>query len=98
MPKSIEEVLQQIWTDPATKQKLESDPKAFLQGYGLEIPSNVKVELHEDTLSTQNFVLPEKIEGKLAETQDPVIKVMQRAVQEPAFKAELLSDPKAAAR
>jgi len=101
MPKpTVEQVLQQIWTDPATKQKLEADPKAFIKDFGIEIPENMKVELHEDSPSLKNFVLP-KIEGNTPEipkSSDPVVSVFQRAMTDPAFKSKLLSDPKTTVR
>src|SRR5262249_38414338 len=54
--------------------------------------------LHEDTLSVKNFVLPEKIEGNLPASQDPLIKLVEKAMKDPAFKAKLMSNPKATAR
>jgi hypothetical protein len=90
---TVEQVLQQIWSDPATKQKLQTDPKAFLTGYGVPIPPDAKVEVHEDSPSLKNFVLPEKIEGDRPAT-DPVASLIQRALKDPAFKSKLMSDPK----
>jgi hypothetical protein len=100
MPKktTVEQVLQQIWTDPATKQKLEADPKKFLQDFGVPIPPNVDVELHEDSPSLKNFVLPEKIEGDIPPSKDPVIGVVQRAMTDSQFKSKLMANPKETVR
>jgi len=95
---TVEQVLQQIWTDDSTKRKLQANPAAFLREYGIEIAPNVKVELHEDSLSVKNFVLPEAIEGELPKSADPVISVVQRALQDSAFRDKLLKDPKTTVR
>jgi hypothetical protein len=95
---TVEQVLQQIWTDDATKRKLQVNPAAFLRDFGIEIPPSVKVELHEDSLSVKNFVIPESIDTSAPKSADPVIGLVQRALSDSAFKQKLMSNPKATVR
>jgi hypothetical protein len=95
---TVEQVLQQIWTDDATKRKLQVNPAAFLRDFGIEIPPSVKVELHEDSLSVKSFVLPESIDTSAPKSADPVIGLVQRALSDSAFKQKLMSNPKATVR
>lgn len=94
---TVEQVLQDIWTDDAVRARLLSDPNAFLEEQGLDVPSGLRIEVHEDTVGTKNFVLPDGIAGEVPDTGDPIVAVMKRALEDSAFKQKLLSDPHAAA-
>jgi hypothetical protein len=94
---TAEQVLQQIWSDEATRGKLLDDPKKFLAEHGISMPDNVSLQIHEDTLSLKNFVLPEAID-EIPKSDDPVIGILERAMKDASFKEKLLSDPKATVR
>ena len=96
----VQEVIARIWSDTSLKAKLIANPKSVLADYGLEFPSSVEVQVHENTASLMNYVLPQASEipeGIDLEEIEPVAgKVMKRALADEAFRARLLSDPKPA--
>lgn len=96
---TIQEALEQVWSDEALKDRLLSDPKPVLSEFGLEIPDQINIKVHENTATCLNFILPEQaiFEGADPEALDPVAgKVMKRAWADSEFKTQLLSEPKAA--
>lgn len=97
---TVQEVIARVWSDESLKARLMDNPKAVLANYGLEFPSSVEVQVHENTASLMNYVLPQASEipeGVDLEEIEPVAgKVMKLALADEAFKAKLLSDPKAA--
>ncbi len=96
---TVQEALESVWSDEALKNRLLTDPKPVLAEFGLDIPANVQVQVHENSPETLNVVLPEQsqLEGIDPEQFDPVAgKVMKRAWADPAFKQQLLADPKTA--
>ena len=96
----VQEVIARIWSDTSLKAKLIDNPKSVLADYGLEFPSSVEVQVHENTASLMNYVLPQASEipeGIDLEEVEPVAgKVIKRALADEAFRARLLSDPKPA--
>ncbi|MBD1825743.1 NHLP leader peptide family natural product precursor [Cyanobacteria bacterium FACHB-DQ100] len=96
---TIQEALEQVWSDEALKNRLLSDPKPVLSEFGLDISDQVDVKVHENTANCLNFILPEQaiFEGADPEALDPVAgKVMKRAWADSEFKTQLLAAPKAA--
>lgn len=94
---TIQEALEQVWSDESLKNRLLSDPKPVLTEFGLDIPASMNVQVHENTPSVLNFVLPDPsaLQGTDPETLDPVAgKVIKRAWEDAAFKQQLLSNPK----
>ncbi len=94
---TFQEVLDRIWSDEALRQRLIADPKPVLREFGLQIPDSKSVQVHENTLTVLNVVLPVKPDGEMESSNDPVGKTIQRAWSDPDFKARLLADPRDAA-
>lgn len=95
---NVAEVLQDIWTNDETKQRLFASPREFLHEHGVDVPKGMQVKIHEDVLSQRHFVLPEKLEGEIPESEDPVLKVLKRAHDDAAFRRSLLADANAAVK
>ena len=97
---TVQDVIARAWADESLKVRLLSNPKSVLAEYGIEFPSAVDVQVHEDTSSLMNYVVPQVDElpaGVDLEEIEPVAgKVIKLAVADAAFKAQLLSDPKPA--
>lgn len=97
--KSYEDILEQAWTDENFKNRFITDPKAVLTQIGAKIPDSVEVEVHEDTPTLKNFVLPLKPNPQNdggSEPNSPLAAVMQKASNDENFKAKLLQNPHAA--
>ncbi len=95
---TVQEALEKIWGDEGLKSRLLADPKPVLRSFGLEFPAAVAVQVHENTPSLINAVLPLKPSAPVASSAaDPISRIVQQAWQDPGFKAKLLSDPKEAA-
>ncbi len=92
---TVQDALDRIWSDEGLKKRLMTDPKPVLAEFGLQIPPNVKVQIHENTPHLVNAVLIEKpADSANFKATDPISKIAQRAWTDSAFKARLLSNPK----
>jgi hypothetical protein len=92
---TVQEALDRIWSDEGLKQRLLSTPKPVLKEFGLAIPDSVSVQIHENTPTVMNAVLPVKPAGAAAlPANDPISKVIERAWSDAGYKASLLSNPK----
>lgn len=91
---TVQEALDRVWSDEALRKRLITEPKPVLKEFGLQIPDSKSVQIHENTPTLMNIILPEKPPGDMPASNDPVAKTMQRAWSDPAFKARLLADPK----
>lgn len=94
---TVQDALDRIWSDEALRKRLLADPKPILKEFGLQLPDSVSVQIHENTPTLMNVVLPRKPEGGLSGGDDPVSKTIERAWTDPTFKSRLLADPKEAA-
>lgn len=94
---TVQDALDRIWSDEALRRRLLTDPKPVLKEFGLQLPDSVSVQIHENTPTLMNVVLPQKPSGDVPAATDPVGKTIERAWSDPAFKAKLLSNPKDAA-
>ena len=94
---TVQEALDRLWSDEGLKQRLFSDPKPVLKEFGLDIPQNVKVHVHENNNKVFNAVLPAKPESKVSLGTDALSQIIERAWSDASFKKKLLSDPKEAA-
>jgi hypothetical protein len=96
----VQEVIAKVWSDESLKTKLLDNPKSVLAEYGLEFPPSMEVQVHENTSSLMNYVLPLPSEippGVDMEEIEPVAgKVIKLALADEAFKTHLLTDPKSA--
>jgi hypothetical protein len=95
---TVQEAIDRVYSDEALKSRLLADPKPVLKEFGLTIPDGVSVQIHVNTPTLINAVLPLKpAEAVALSAADPVSRIIEQAWQDPAFKAKLLSDPKEAA-
>lgn len=96
----VQEVLALAWIDESLKNKLLNNPKSIFVEYGLEFPSFVEVQVHENTSNLINYVLPqanEIPEGIDIEEIEPLAgQVIKLALTNETFKTLLLSEPKSA--
>ena len=96
---SYQALLEQIWADEDFKNRFIAYPKAVLAEVGAQVPDSVKVEVHESSPSLRNYVLLKKaqLEGANLAGEDPIVnQVLKKALDDDAFKAKLLENPKAA--
>lgn len=57
----VQQLIARAMKDEAFRQELMGNPKAVLEReLGIELPSDVTVQVHEDTSSTIHLVLPTK--------------------------------------
>ena len=54
------EIVTQSWKDEAFKQELLTNPNAVLKALGIEVPSNMEIEVIEETANKAYLVLPQK--------------------------------------
>jgi hypothetical protein len=94
---TVQEALDRIWSDAALKSRLIANPKPVLKEFGLEIPDSVTVQIHENTPTLINVVLPIRPTEPVAlSAADPIARILEQAWQDPVFKAKLLTDAKEA--
>lgn len=55
------------WADPNFKAKLLKNPVQALKEMGINIPSEQKVEIHENTRNVTHFIIGEKPKDELRE-------------------------------
>jgi hypothetical protein len=94
------DVLERVWSDEALKNNLFNNPKQVLAEIGVKFSDSVTVQVHENTSSLVNYILPDPSEipeGTDLEKADPVAgKVIKQALSDETFKASLLLTPKQA--
>ena len=96
MTPAIQDALDRIWSDAALKSRLLAEPNSVLAEFGLTIPASVTVQIHENTPTLMNAVLPLQ-PANSGGSADPISRLMERAWTDAEFKAKLLSDSKEAA-
>lgn len=96
MTPAIQDALDRIWSDAALKSRLLAEPNSVLTEFGLTIPASVTVQIHENTPTLMNAVLPLQ-PANSGGSADPISRLMERAWTDAEFKAKLLSDSKEAA-
>ena len=89
------EFIEKLWNNPEDMQKFADAPKQFLADNGESVPEDVEVHAHIDTVSTRNFVLPAD-KSELPDGENVILGVVRKAMDDPAFKAELKEHPKEA--
>lgn len=96
----VQEVIAKVWSDESLKTKLLDNPKSVLAEYGLEFPASMEVQVHENTHSLMNYVLPLPSEippdVDMEEIEPVAGEVIKLALADEAFKSYLLTDPKSA--
>lgn len=96
MTPAIQDALDRIWSDAALKSRLLAEPNSVLTEFGMTIPASVTVQIHENTPTLMNAVLPLQ-PANSGGSADPISRLMERAWTDAEFKAKLLSDSKEAA-
>lgn len=92
MKENITSMIQELWNKPESYEKFIADPKTYLIEHGQEVPDSTRVIVHQDSISLRNFVLP--TEGtKLLESDDQILNILNRAINDSAFKTELIEKP-----
>ena len=59
--KKMQQIVAKAWSDEGFKQQLLANPRATLQGAGIELPPGVELKVVENTSSVRYFVLPMKL-------------------------------------
>ncbi|VEP18764.1 hypothetical protein H1P_90011 [Hyella patelloides LEGE 07179] len=96
MSNNYQNIIQNLWENPTSRENFMTEPKSYLEKQGLEIPENVQVLAHAGTFSELYLVLPP--DGtEIPESDNPETKMIGRALQDSAYKALLLENPQAAA-
>ncbi len=101
----VEQLLERVQADIAFKQELLNNPKTVLSKEGAKIPEELDIKVLEETANNHYIVLPsrndmtsdeyEEMSKQLAQAEDGISRLMGRAMQDEAFKQELLSNTKA---
>ena len=104
--KQFGQLVARTWSDTAFKARLLADPAAVLAQEGIPVPPGTEVRVHEDSPTLVHLALPPKPSGELADAlaaqaqMNPYgqryLELAARAWADPAFKARLLAEPKAA--
>lgn len=88
-----------LGSDMAARAALKSDPREFLASHGIDMPEQVRIEVHESRPTDLHMVLPRGWTERLNEINDgPLADLLQRAAGDPAFKDRMFDDPVAVAR
>jgi hypothetical protein len=94
--KAPEEFAQDLLTNEEVRQQVRDDPRSFMASHGVTFPPDTELVVLEDTLSTRHFVMPKELTPEMAESDNPVLKVIRHALDDGNYKQRLLGDPKAA--
>jgi Nitrile hydratase, alpha chain len=93
-----QQLSQRLQSDEDFKNRFVSQPKSILTEMGVNIPDSVQVEVHEDTATVRNFVIPVKSadEDESIASNPLFRKAVVKAYADESFKAQLLQNPKSA--
>ncbi|MFA9202186.1 MAG: NHLP leader peptide family RiPP precursor [Candidatus Nanopelagicaceae bacterium] len=93
-----QQLSQRLQNDEDFKNRFVSQPKSILTEMGVNIPDAVQVEVHEDTTTVRNFVIPVKSadEDESIASNPLFRKAVVKAHADANFKAQLLQNPKSA--
>jgi hypothetical protein len=96
--KIYQQLSQRLQSDEDFKNQFLSQPKLILTEMGVNIPDSVQIEVHEDTATVRNFVIPVKsTDEDEATASNPLFrKAIAKAHADANFKSQLLQNPKSA--
>ena len=60
---ALAKVFAACWKDEALKARLQSDPKAVLTEYGMDVPDGIDVNVVENTDNTVHITMPQAPTG-----------------------------------
>lgn len=91
-----EELSQRLQNSEEFKNRFLSEPKSVLKEIGIEVPDSITVEVHEDTATVKNFVIPVKsTEENETTASNPLFrKAIAKAHSDASFKTQLMQNPK----
>jgi hypothetical protein len=91
-----QQLSQRLQSDEDFKNQFVSQPKLILTEMGINIPNSVQIEVHEDTATVRNFVIPVKsADEDEATASNPLFrKAVAKAHADANFKSQLLQNPK----
>jgi hypothetical protein len=98
---AIEHIVTRTWEDEAFKQEFLSDPKPVIeQATGEKLPEGLIIRVMQETPNIRYLVLPlrdevsaETLEQMRQGAEGELSSVIARALEDDAFKQELLSNP-----
>lgn len=96
--KIYQQLSQRLQNDEDFKNRFVSQPKSILTEMGVNIPDAIQVEVHEDTATVRNFVIPVKStdEDESIASNPLFRKAVVKAHADTNFKSQLLQNPKTA--
>ncbi|MGK5091698.1 nitrile hydratase subunit alpha [Deltaproteobacteria bacterium TL4] len=97
---NYELIIQRAWEDQGFKSRLISNPKAVFAQMGEHIREEITIEIHDDSMDTTHFVLLDQVQARALQLDTPsqMGRIVQRAYEDPEYKARLLRDAKAAVK
>ncbi len=63
------QIVARAWADQDFRTRLLLDPKSVLREHGVELGSEVRAVVHENTDKVQHFVIPQSPAGELTEEE-----------------------------
>lgn len=97
MSNNYQNIIEHLWENPTSRENFMAEPKSYLQTQGLEISENVRVCAYAGTSNEIYLILPP--DGtEIPQSDNPEAKIIERAIQDSAYKALLLESPRTAAK
>jgi hypothetical protein len=88
---------QKLQSDEQFKNQFFDEPKSILTEMGIRIPDSVQVEVHQDTATVRNFVIPASLPEEKEAAANPLFrKAIAKAFADKNYKTQLLQNPKSA--
>ena len=96
--KKYQELSQRLQSSEEFKNRFLSEPKSVLTEIGIGVPDLITLEVHEDTATVRNFVLPVSVSEEDETTaSNPLFrKAIAKAHADANFKTQLRQNPKSA--
>ena len=67
--KKYGQMMAKVWSDPAFKQRLMTDPRAVLQEQGIEVPAGLEVRPLQQSQQMIYFPIPAAPSGEISDEQ-----------------------------
>ena len=102
--RAVAAVVASAWLAEPFKQRFVDEPKPVLSEYGIQIPSNIKVIVLEDTPTLLNIVLADRPLDPQNQVRElpprpeyttVLAYIYTRQIEDPAFRKKFQSDPHA---
>ena len=97
MDRKKAEIVARVWSSSDFKRQFAANPKDVIAAeFAVDLPADISVKVLFDTQDTQHLVLVPPGFLPAAGEPAPETAIITRAWAEPAFKAAILADPRAA--